>query len=496
MAQRLGYPYIQGGNGMLKRILVLSVIALFVLAILSPLLGVSTAANAAPQISTTVRFRVVIAANLSTSLDVYVDGVISAESGLKAVKPLDASGYIAAPGGTHTITLDQTGTTTAVGTPFSFNFTAGSDTSVILLADMTWMTLPDMNVAPLPLQANARLVNLSASTNPVSLSVDAVVPPAFTGVAYKATSASYLAYPVGLHTLAIPGSAARAVSYNFQDGHVNSIFIFWNPAKNLPIIIAKSDTTFIKATPTPTLGLGTPSPTPTLPIVSATNTPRPTPTGNTNASFRLVNASPAGPNVDVLVDNIATKLTNLAFTKASSYIPVSGSAAGTPHTISVVQTGTTSPVLATLSANFVSQVDQTLIFLPGSTTLTALTDQNINPLVGGNPSLVNVRFVNLSLDNQAMDLWVDHSLSTSYSNIPFKGASPYFALDLFPHTLELHQAGNPNMLIPAINAQLLSERVYTVFVFGSAASASPTLQLVVKTDATFLIKTFLPSIRN
>jgi hypothetical protein len=475
--------------------LVVSIVAFFVLAILNPLLGNGSLVSAAPQVATTARFRVVIAANVSTSVDVYVDGVISTESGLKAVKPLDASGYIVAPGGSHTITLDQTGTTTPVGSPFSFNFSAGSDTSVVLLADMTWMTIADVDTAPLPLQATARLVNLSANTNPVSLSVDGATPAAFTGIGYKTTSASYLAYPIGLHTLAIPGSSARVVSYTFQDGHVYSIFIFWDPTKNLPRIVAKSDTTFIKATPTPTLGAGTPSPTPTFtPPATSTPGPTPTPKGNTNASFRLVNASPNGPSLDLLVDNAATKITNLAFTKASSYIPVSGSAAGTSHTINVVQTGTTSPVLASLTANFVSQVDQTLIFLPGSTILVALTDQNANPLVGGNTSLVNVRFVNLSLDNQSMDLWVDHAPVPVYSKIPFKGASAYLAIDLLPHTLELHQAGSTTALIPAINEQFLGERVYTVFVFGSAVSAPPTLQIDVRTDAQFLLKTFLPAV--
>jgi hypothetical protein len=470
------------------------------LAVLIPFSLTSAPASAAPQISTTARFRVVVAASLSTNVDVWVDGVITSASGLlSSVKPLDASGYLSVTGGSHTITLYQTATTTPVGTPFTYSFTAGTDTSVALLADMTWMTIPDINVAPLPLQATARLVNLSASTNPVSLSVDAVTPPAFTAIAFKSTSASYLAYPIGLHSLAIPGNAVKPVSYNFQDGHVYSIFIFWNALRSQPRIVAKSDTTFIKSTPTATLGFGTPSPTvgPTLP--PGTSTPRPTgtvgaPRGNTNATIRLINAV-NGASVDLLVDNLPTKITKLAFTKASTYIPVTGSALGTPHTITVVATGTTT-ILATYTANFLSQVDQSLILMPGSSRLTALTDQNINPNSSGHTGFVAVRFVNLTLDGQAMDLYVDGSPVPVFHNIAVLGASSYQYEALVPHTLEIHQSSTGSVVIPAAGEQFLGDRVYTVFVFEATPATPTTIQMVIKADAQFYNKILLPMIMH
>ena len=97
---------------MLKRIfLVIAGLFLIPAIFTSPSL-VSAAPNVAP---TNADFQVVIAAPLTTNVDVYVDGVITSASGLKAVKPLNASGFIVVTPGSHIITLDQTGTTTQVG---------------------------------------------------------------------------------------------------------------------------------------------------------------------------------------------------------------------------------------------------------------------------------------------------------------------------------------------------------------------------------------------
>jgi hypothetical protein len=250
---------------MSKRLISVFAIGLLFIGILVPL-SISNAQNInAPQVSTSTRFRVVIAAPLTTSVDVWLDGVITTEAGLFAVKPLNVSGYVVTVAGSHTITLDQTGTTTQVGTPFTTSFTAGTNYTVVLLSDMTWIVMTDNNTAPALGMFNARVVNLSANNNPVSVQVDTAVPPMFNAVPYKSASSSYFTAAIGLHSLSIPGSTAKVISYDFQDGHVYSIFIFWDAAKTAPVIIPKSDTTFIKATPTGTVGVtSTPGPTPTV----------------------------------------------------------------------------------------------------------------------------------------------------------------------------------------------------------------------------------------
>ncbi|MDD5370811.1 MAG: DUF4397 domain-containing protein [Anaerolineaceae bacterium] len=278
-----------------KRLLTLSMIIFLFIGIVAPLSVSSAQISAAPQVSTSTRFRVVIAAPLSASVDVYLDGAITSESGLAAVKPLNVSGYIVTIAGSHTISLDQTGTTTAVGSPFSTSFTAGTNYTLILLSDMTWLVITDANSAPASGMFNARVVNLSAHNDPVNVQVDTAVPPMFSSIAYKSTSPSYFSGVIGIHTLFIPGSTSKTISYNFQDGHVYSIFVFWDPTKNSPIIIPKSDTTYLKTTPTvgatstltpsPTTGItSTSSPTPT---VDVTGTPGPNPTVGVTLPPRL-----------------------------------------------------------------------------------------------------------------------------------------------------------------------------------------------------------------
>ena len=465
---------------MKKRTFALSAVVMLVLAALIPLSNSHAQSSSSTNVTSTARFRVVIAAPLSTAVDVYLDGGITTISGLAAAKPLNASGYVNTVGGGHTITLDQTGTTTPVST-FNTTFTAGTNSSLVLLPNMTWMVLLDLNPAPAPLSANVRLVNLSPNNNPVSLSVNGVVPAAFTSIAYQASSASYVSYPVGVaDTLAIPGSTAKVISYTFQDGHVYSIFVFFDPVKNLPKIVAKSDTTYIKATPIPTVGFGTPVPTPTIatpvPTVGATPTPSPS---LTNASIRLVNANPSNPlGVDVWVDGALSKTTNVPYGSISSYRPVTGSAApGTSHVISVVATGTSAPVLASVTTNFISLASETLVFAQGSANLLIFKDSNGLPATG----FTSVRFVNLSPDAGSLNLEIDASTIPAFSGISSNKGSSYANVALVPHILWVVPAGSTSPLLIQME-KFQARRVYTIFVFGQMNAVPSTLQAVVKVD--------------
>jgi hypothetical protein len=194
----------------------------------------------------------VVAAALPTNADVYLDGAITPQSGLSAVKPLNASGYVVTLEGSHTITLFQMGTSTPIGGAFATSFTAGTNYTVVLLSDMTWMVFPDTNPTPASGMFTARVINLSANNNPVSVQVDTAVPPMFNAVAYKSASSSYFSAAAASHTLSIQGSTAKTITYTFQAGHVYSIYVFWDPTLNAPLIIPKSDVT-------PTVGTGQPS---------------------------------------------------------------------------------------------------------------------------------------------------------------------------------------------------------------------------------------------
>lgn len=246
---------------MTKRTIAVLSIALLFIGIMVPLTVGKADSVAAPQVSTTTRFRVVIAAPLTTAVDVYVDGVTSSVSGLTPAQPLNVSGYVITQAGSHTITLMQTGTSTTVGSPLTFTFTALTNYTFALLPDMTWITFTDNNVAPAAGSTNARVINVSPNNNPVSIVLDGAVPTDYASIAYKSASSSYLAITAGSHTLGVQNSTAKIITYDFQDGHVYTIFVFWNPTKNEPLIIPKSDTNFLVGTVVPTVGV-TPNPTP------------------------------------------------------------------------------------------------------------------------------------------------------------------------------------------------------------------------------------------
>ena len=223
---------------MLKRFFLGIAAVIWILAILNPLSYGHAQVNSAPQLVANGRFRVVVAATLPNTIDVKVDGVATAEVG---VKPLNSSGYITVSAGvSHSVTLVDTVTTTAVGPAYIINLVSATDTSLIFFSDNTWMPLSDSGVAPNPSQATARVINLSTVNPSVSLVVDATF--TFPAVAYKSASPAYAAFSVGPHTLSIPAdSTIPSITYNFKNGHVYSIFLFrdTNLAKTKILVAAE-----------------------------------------------------------------------------------------------------------------------------------------------------------------------------------------------------------------------------------------------------------------
>jgi hypothetical protein len=256
-----------------KRFLAVIAIGALALLLLLPLSVGQAQVPAAPLAQTTIRFRFVNAADTATGLDLAVDGTNSAV--IIGVLSLKASTYdTITTSGNHTITLFQTTTTTAVGTPLTFNFAAKTDYTLVLMPDLTWAEYVDTNPAPATGTANARLIDASPNNNPVSLAVNGTVPTEFTGIAYKSASATYLNLLVGSQTLTIPVSSALAKTFTFVNGHVYTIFIYWNSAKNLPLIVVENDTNVLAGTPTAT---STPTAT-TVPTSTPTTIPSPTAT--------------------------------------------------------------------------------------------------------------------------------------------------------------------------------------------------------------------------
>ncbi len=278
---------------MLKRIFAVLSVGLFAVALFLPFWQVqSPVSAAAPLVSSSTRFRVVVAESLAASANIYLDSAIVNSTpnptatpvptpSAMVLAPFDASGYITTTAGTHTISLTQAGTTNAFTgvSPFTINPAAGTNYTLVLLTGNSWITIVDGNVAPAAGTANARILNFSSVNNPVTVDVEGTAPAGFTGIPYQTTNSTTSVYAnltAVLHTLTIPGSNAKAKSYTFQDGHVYSIFIFDNTTTGLTVILPKSDTNFLAGvTPTPTATL---PPATNTPLPTATNTPLPTET--------------------------------------------------------------------------------------------------------------------------------------------------------------------------------------------------------------------------
>jgi hypothetical protein len=212
---------------MLKRLSHLIAVLLMMAAILVPTASSFAQNSLAPQVNTNATFQVIVAdATLAANVDIFVDGAATAS--VIGVKPLSASSFITIPGGSHTITLFLTTTSTAVGTPFTFNFPPGphSDWSLVLLPGSTWLTNPiaDIDTHPASGQATARVINLTPGT--VDVTVDAAVPATYVGVLSDTASPTYISFPVGSHVITTP-NAAKALTKTFIVADVYSIIVFW-----------------------------------------------------------------------------------------------------------------------------------------------------------------------------------------------------------------------------------------------------------------------------
>jgi hypothetical protein len=286
-----------------KRYLVVIAVGILALVQLFPMGGGQIQVSAAaPLASSSTRFRVVIAETLSASANIYLDGVIVNANttppptptptpipGPAVLPSLNASGYITTTGGSHTVSLTQAGTTTAFTgvLPFTFSPVAGTNYTLVLLSGNTWITIVDPSTAPAAGTANARVINLSANNNPVSVDIDGVSPIGFASVAYQtinSTTSVYASVTAASHTITAPGSNANPRVFLFQAGHVYTIFLFFDTTKNQTVILPKNDTIFaVLPTSTPTATststpTSTPTATPTLIPPTPTSTPTRVPT--------------------------------------------------------------------------------------------------------------------------------------------------------------------------------------------------------------------------
>jgi hypothetical protein len=225
---------------MFKRVLFGMMIIALALTLSAPVLNVQA-------VVTTATVQVVVGAVLSTNVDVYIDSVITAESGANATKPLNQSGFIVVQAGSHTISLTQTGTSTPASAPYSSAYTgtfaAGTDTTLVLYPDGSWAAILDTGTPPASGNVSVRVFNISPNNATVDVSINTIpAATSITGTAYKSAS-SYVSIPVGTYTITEPAST-KSTTKNLLGSHVYSIFVFGDTTSGVTKVLAAAQFDF------------------------------------------------------------------------------------------------------------------------------------------------------------------------------------------------------------------------------------------------------------
>ncbi|MCX6032114.1 MAG: DUF4397 domain-containing protein [Chloroflexi bacterium] len=196
------------------------------------------------------------------------------------------------------------------------------------------------------------------------------------------------------------------------------------------------------------------------------------------AMLRFANALPDVPAVDLLVDG-AVRYVNPGFAATSRYVSL------TPitHTLAVVPTGATGPILASATFAAESGADYTAVAAGqgGSKTLVVLADDNRRPEAGQ----ARVRALHLSPDAGSLDIVITGSPAAFY-DATFGAAGDYVPVNSGVYTLEIRLAGLTDPLLTLPGLALDAGVVYSVLVLGLAAPTpgAPALQAVISQDAT------------
>jgi hypothetical protein len=182
----------------------------------------------------------------------------------------------------------------------------------------------------------------------------------------------------------------------------------------------------------------------------------------TYANVLVTHASPDAPGVDLLIDDVKVNTQPLAYPDNTGYLEAE---TGTRN-IKVNVAGTTTTVIngdLDLEADkyySVFAVDQV-----SEITALALVDDLTMPAAGK----AHVRFVHLSPDSPAVDIAVASSGAVVFSNIAFKGFTPFTPLDAGTYNLDVRLAGTSTVALVLPPVTLTAGKIYTVFAKGFVA---------------------------
>jgi Domain of unknown function (DUF4397) len=176
------------------------------------------------------------------------------------------------------------------------------------------------------------------------------------------------------------------------------------------------------------------------------------------AKVQVIHASPDAPGVDVLIDDSKVNSSPLSFPNNTAYLDVE---AGTRN-LKVNAAGTTTTVIngnVTLEKNKYYSVFAADVL--SSIEPVILVDDLTAPASGK----AHVRFVHLSPDAPAVDVAVSGG-PIVFSNVAFKGATGFTAVDAATYTFDVKVAGTNTVALSLPGIKLDAGKIYTVFAKG------------------------------
>ncbi len=187
---------------------------------------------------------------------------------------------------------------------------------------------------------------------------------------------------------------------------------------------------------------------------------------NLRSRIRAVHASPDSPLLAFLNGGV-TVFSNVPYKSNSGYVTsTSGS-----RQLDLQAFGVTSSSVASKVFNLAGGADYTIVAVNRFTAIdiAKLDDNNLLPGTGK----ARVRFVNLNIDNAAVD--VLSNFTKSVGNLAYLGASPYQDLDAGTYTFAFNTS-NANVVVATTDTLTLETgKVYTLFLFGTGTAADTRL---------------------
>lgn len=180
-------------------------------------------------------------------------------------------------------------------------------------------------------------------------------------------------------------------------------------------------------------------------------------TNQSNSYIRMLQASPNTPAVDVYANDILIAQ-NLIYKSFSPYsIFPSGN-----YNMKVYYTGQkTNPLIdAKVFIPPGNIFNISIIGLFPNISLYGIPEPN-SPQNFGRPC---IRFVNLSPTEQALDLTINGA--KIFSNVNYKDYTVYACIPAGEYTFQVYAAGTDNMLSTISNAQLESNKYYSIYALG------------------------------